>query len=320
MASSVYLNPRYPDAIWDISGAFNYDHELIAFHDFCRQVIGQSPLHYVHGAPLCEWNSGRLSPELVRCPQSILKSFKAYNEKQIPLLLTLSNTLLTEKHMNDPMGNSMLEVLNQYNSSGKNGVIMSNDLLNTKIKQNFPQLQRIPSILKITTERGKGKREYYEKLLDEFDLVMMHPDDVFNLDFIAELPEKHRLILLINEYCIRNCPIRHLHYKDLSEASLNFFSHDDRPFNKVQSGNGCMDIFHLLTHPTGGSLAQSTAELDQLYSMGFRHFKLQGRGRVNSLNLLSDVLRFTLNTDAADENAMHSLRQRFFEALNSPNA
>ena len=144
---------------------------------------------------------------------------------------------------------------------------------------------------------------------------MVHPDDVLNYDLLEQIEDKERHILLVNEYCIRNCPLRPLHYKTLSESAFNFLSYDSSEFEKRQSTNGCQDLMTLLTDPKRGVLCLNTPEIQRLRDMGFRHFKLQGRGHNNASSILFDLLRLALRNDAADENAMHFAGQMFWESL-----
>ncbi len=311
-AISPFLPPQWSQAIWDISGAFIFDREILAFHDFCQNILGLTqPIAYVHGSPALIWNSGRVSREIV--PHSAhAASLQAYEQRRINVLLTASNTMLRAEHIQDKTANEYCERLNQ--PKAHHGVILCSDALNAHLQQHYPHLQRISSILKITHERGKERLDVYKRYLDEFDLVMLHPDDVIDPDFLATLPEPGRFIALINEYCIRQCPIRHLHYKDLSEMSLNYLGHDTSSFTKLQSGNGCDSIYQLLLHPTQGTLALSHEEIATLYSLGLRHFKVQGRGMGNASPYLVDLLRLMLRIDSHDEARMYGIRQLFWES------
>ena len=96
----------------------------------------------------------------------------------------------------------------RHNPTGRNAVILASDLLREHIRKEYPTLKIVSSILKITNGGGKGKLDTYKRLADEYDEVMVHPDDVLNYDLLEQIEDKERHILLINEYCIRNCPIR----------------------------------------------------------------------------------------------------------------
>jgi len=312
---SPYLNPNWPDAVWDVSGAFANDRELIAFHDFCTQLLNFSPFSIVHGAPLCTWNSGRVLKHLLREGMEIRAAGLEYEKRKISLYLTFTNLHLKEEHLSDSLGNALLTFAANHNPTGSNAAILASDILRDYIKSKYPTLRTVSSILKITNSGGKGKLDVYKRLTDEYDEVMVHPDDVLNYDLLEKLEEKDRYILLVNEYCIRNCPLRPYHYHSLSEMSLNFLGFDSSELDSRQNRNGCKDIGTLLTHPKHSVLALNTPEISRLRQLGFRHFKMQGRGHANASSILFDLLRLVLRNDSPSENAMHALGQRFWESI-----
>ncbi len=312
---SPYINPLWPDAVWDVSGAFANDRELISFFDFCKLVLQFEPFHIVHGSPLCIWNSGRVVPHLLRENGEIVAAGIAYEKRKIALYLTFTNLLLEEKHLNDISCNELCKFALEHNPTKRNSVIVGSDLLRDYLRKEYPDLRLVSSILKVTKERGKGNMDVYKRLADEYDEVMVHPDDVRNYDFLEKIEDKDRHILLVNEYCIRNCPLRPFHYDSLSHSALDFLSYDQSDFNKKQSKNGCLNLFTLLTDEHRSVLALNTPEIQRLRDMGFTHFKLQGRGHANSGPTLFDLLRLALRNDEADENAMHALCLRFFESI-----
>ncbi len=312
---SPYLNPLWADAEWDVSGAFVNDRELVAFHDFCTQLLGFSPFRIVHGAPLCAWNSGRVLRHLMRDAEEIRAAGLEYEKRGIALYLTFTNLLLTETHLKDPMGNALCTFATNHNPTGRNAIICASDVLREHIRREFPRLRIVSSILRITADRGKGRAEAYARLAEQYDEVMVHPDDVLNDTLLEKLEDKEKYILLVNEYCIRNCPLRPLHYDELSRMALDFLSHDGAEFDAKQNTNGCRSLYTLLTDPKRGVLALNTPEIAHLRDMGFRHFKLQGRGHANASSILFDLLRLVLRNDSATENAMHALGQRFWESI-----
>ena len=100
--NSPYLNPQWPEADWDVSGAFTHDRELLSFFDYCRLLLGFEPFHMVHGAPLCLWNSGRVLQHLLRSAEEIRAAGLAYEARKIAVFLTFTNLALQEEHLKDP--------------------------------------------------------------------------------------------------------------------------------------------------------------------------------------------------------------------------
>lgn len=312
---SPYVNHRWPEARWDVSGAFVNDRELIAFHDFCVMALGIKPFQLVHGAPLFIWNSGRVLNEFYRTAEEIRTAGLAYHERNIGVDLTFTNVLLTEKHVNDALGNALIEFFREHNSTGMNGVIVASDALYEHVKKNYPALKLVSSILKVSCEHGAGKLDYYLKLAEKYDKVMLAPDDVRNWKLLEKLEDKDKYELIINEYCIRKCPIRHRHYNYLSNMALDFLGYDGREMEKKLSNNGCQSMETLLTDPKHCVVAMTHEEITRAYEMGFRNFKMQGRGGANAGLILFDLLRLVLDEDKVDENAFHYLKLQFLERI-----
>lgn len=301
--------------MWDVSGAFVNDRELVGFYDYCKLLLGFEAFNIVHGSPLCEWNSGRVLKHMLREAEEIRTAGLEYARRNIAVYLTFTNLLLQEKQMKDPLGNAVCTFFSRHNPTGRNAVILANDLLREHIRREYPALRLVSSILEITHGGGKGRLDVYKLLADEYDEVMVHPDDVLNYDLLEKIEDKERHILLINEYCIRNCPIRPFHYRSLSESALSFMSYDSAPFEAKQAANGCRSLYTLLTDEKKSVLALNTPEISRLREMGFRHFKVQGRGHANASAILFDLLRLVLRADEPGENAMHRNGQMFWESF-----
>ncbi|MCR5183401.1 MAG: hypothetical protein K6B46_01700 [Opitutales bacterium] len=310
-------NPNWPEAEWDVSGAFSCDRELLLFHDFFSQVYGERLLSTVHGAPLCLWNSGRVLPKLICSPEQMRDAGLAYAKRGIPIDLTFSNHLIKGDALKDITCNALLKFVERNNPSEKNAVITASDELYEHIRKNYPRLKNVSSIVKVSVENGRGKLDYYRRLAERYDKVMIHPDDAWNYDLLEQLEDKSRYEILINEYCVRGCKIRPLHYQTLSNLSINYFGYANSKFEELFANNGCSNLNHLMTSEDRGTAACSIEEVKKLYEMGFRKFKLQGRGSMNAGVTIFDLLRIVLRDDPPDENVMQRIKLQFIEALST---
>lgn len=313
------INPNWSKALWDVSGAFSHDRELLLMHDFFKENFGVKLFSLVHGSPLFIWNSGRVLPKLLRSAEEIIMCFKAYDARRIAIDLTFSNLYLTEEHMKSEYGNNMIKLALKYNSSGNNAVIMSSEALYNHIKANYPGIKTVSSILKVTNERGGGKLEYYRKLADRFDKVMVHPNDADNFVLMEKLEDKDKYEILVNENCVRQCPIRHKHYDSLSKTALNFLGYDDH-FEELRLKNGCAKLDVLLSSSSICTTQLAPPEIKTLYNMGYRKFKIQGRGLMNSGSQIFDMLRLMLRADEPDEYIMTDTKARFLEFISTTSA
>ncbi len=307
-------NEDWPGALWDVSGIFANDLELLYFHDFFVKNFGFKPFSLVHGSPLSTWNSGRVLPHLLRSGDEIELCIKSWLERKVAIDLTFSNPFLTEEHLKESLGNSLLEVLERLNPTRENGVIMSSDILYSHVKKNYPKIKTVSSILKVTMEKGGGKLDYYKGLADLYDKVMIHPNDNANYKLLEQLEDKNRYEIIVNENCARQCAIRHKHYESLSKTALNFLGHTDN-FDELRNKNACARIDILLGKSGQCTTQMSREEMKALYDMGFRRFKVQGRGLGNAGGEILDLLRLILKKDDGTPVSTDAIVVRFLESM-----
>ncbi len=307
---------RWPEAEWDVSGAFAKDAVLLRFHDFCREHLGYAPFAVVHGSPLFRWNCGRVLSMLMRSETEINTAAAGYVKRGIPVDLTFTNPLLREEDMKNMLGNRLLSFFAaQSTPKVRHAVIIGSDALYAHVKTNYPQLNTVSSILRITCDGGKGQLDSYLRLAERYDKVMIHPDDVFNFDLLEKLEDKGRYELILNEYCMRNCPMRAFHYTTMAEQAFDIDGYDTTKFYKALSRNGCSSTNAMLADPAVGVAALTTPEIDRLYEMGFRKFKLQGRAHPNALPLINDLLRFMLPPGEEQDTLWLSFCTAFLESF-----
>jgi hypothetical protein len=295
---TVLRHPGWPEARWDVSGAFVYDAALTAFHDRIAIAGGNGPFAAVHGSPSCLWNGGRVRNEFSHTQQSVEKTILGYAQRNIPIDLTFSNSSLQKRDLDDAHGNFLLQRAAEANPTGRNGVIACSELLADHVRQHYPVLKLVSSVVKVAHENGRGQLDWYRRTAERYDKVMIHPDDNFDLELLQKLEDKSRYEILVNEPCIRDCQRRKLHYALLSECSLR--PHDSNLLKKMRELtdlNQC-DNPDLLFHPAGAprrTLILADSEIRRLYDLGFRNLKIQGRGMCNATAMLLELSRLILN-------------------------
>ena len=295
---SLLRHPDWPEARWDVSGAFVYDAMLTMFYDRLAGVWGGSPMDVIHGSPSCLWNGGRVKNQFAQTQKGVEKTILGYAQRRLPLDLTFSNSSLQKGDLDDPHGNFLLQRLSEANPTGRNGIILCSELLAEHVRQHCPSLKLVSSVVKVSHENGRGNLDWYRRTAERYDKVMIHPDDNFDLELLAKLEEKDRYEILVNEPCIRNCQRRKLHYTLLSENSLR--PHDSILIQKIHDLtrlNQC-DSPDLLFHPAGAPHRTSVladSEIRRLYELGFRNLKVQGRGMCSPTAMLLELSRLMLN-------------------------
>jgi hypothetical protein len=293
------LHPLWPEARWNISGLFVFDRIFLELLTVLKDRFDCTPaIDSVHGAPDILWNCGRISQHPLPKPQALAGMVNFLNSHNIGVHFTFSNHLLEAKDLADPICNGLMEFIN--NGRGLNGVILSSDILYDYIKKRFPDLKLTASIVKVAAEGGKGKKSYYERQCDRFDSVMLHPDDAFVPDLLEEL-DREKIEIIVNENCVRHCAIRKGHYDLIVEQfharKQAYEAGQEAPPATLQDhmGNQClMPLIRLDGYNRSCNLSER--ELAGIYNMGYRRFKLQGRGD-NPPAFVYDLVRFLMEPD-----------------------
>lgn len=294
---AILLNPNWPEAKWDVSGAFIYDPMLWRLHDYFAGNFHLRLLDSVHGAPACHWNGGRVLNNTMNREETE-QALGAYARRGIPVHLTFTNYNIDAKMLADRFGNDLLDQLDKHNPTGRNGVILSEEQLAAHVRARHPRLQRIASIVKIVKENGKGNPDYYRRLASAYDRVMIHPDDNFDLELLAKLEDRDKYEILINEACVRNCRRRQLHYQCLSDRGGDMLDFDlEKQVSDVVKQNDCHNLDDLLFSTHRRTLILSTSELKRIYDLGFRNFKIQGRGMGSPMAMMLELHRRMFSND-----------------------
>ena len=290
------MNSRWPEARWNVSGAFVFDRILLKVRatlvrDF--QVAGYSQ---VSGAPACLWSGGRSRGVQMR-PPAIAEAIKNYDALGLSVNLSFSNVCIEDRHLGDSIGNYALELLNNFNSTGGNGVILGSDRLAEYVRYRYPRLKRIAAVARLTQVEEADRHGLYPQLFGLYDRVILHPDDNFDLTFLGQLDFKDRYEVVVNEACIRHCPGRRLHYELVSRQFHDYLNIDleGAELDLVRQVGCGHDLRKLLLSAEHRSVTLSTDECQRLYDLGFRNFKIQGRALQIEKALLYQMVHWLLN-------------------------
>jgi|TARA_Y100000031_G_scaffold156291_1_gene210277 hypothetical protein len=280
------LNPDWPDATWDIGVLFVHDNDVFnVLESTWRQYKCMLPIRSVFGCYNVQWSGGRNSCNSLPwnytgwTPERLIKG---YNDRGIGCTFTFANTLLEKEHLTDPSSNYLLDLLAKQEYEG-NAVTVACDILSDYIRGKYPNLKQKASIVKITTEMPQRRTfEYYESLLGKYDATYLHPDDNLNLGLLEKIAQSGKIDRyepLMNERCTINCSIRKDHYDEISRCVIDGwhgmfnFTNVDLIHNPDHPNSIC----ERRTRPETRSCTLSKAEFKEIYDLGFRTFKLQGR-------------------------------------------
>lgn len=180
------------------------------------------------------------------------------NTVGIGFMLTLSNHYFSQDAYTETI--PILERID----NGRNSVVVTNDQLARRIKQDFPLITVKASVIRLVTEiegiqRGEGPkihhliREEVSKTLDLFDYVTLPPKLNKDGELLQSFDCKDRVVLFANGWCLSRC-VGPTCYKEISDHIFN-----DRSFE----GDTCR-------YPTGH-------EIKNIYTMyDLRNERFQG--------------------------------------------
>jgi len=277
MENDVYKYGR--DITWSLPIGFQYETAWGAiFHQFQDYLI-QLPQVNGYGCPKCAWTGGRspaIGNELDRA--TLFNVFDYLRSIKVTPSFTFTCTQLTKDDLNDRYANYLLDMALDADSH----FIVYDDRLKDYIKSKKSDAYVVASVIKPAMQfQGAGKievptiereTELYNKLLKEYDLVVVRPE--YSSTVLLEHPEYiddiSRVEVLINQPCIRECPRMPDHYRFMEQFRVD--THKKVPdFECVRKNlERGFELKNTLCH--------SEAMVSKLVEHGVKHLKVQGRG------------------------------------------
>jgi collagenase-like PrtC family protease len=257
------------------------------FYDWCS--IGS-----IYGAPAdCLWGGGRVGFG-DDDPEDVLNLMAEYN---ISARLTFSNSLLREKHLSDFKCNELCKMLEK---SGKNGVIVSSDLLTDYLIKNYPGLYLVSSTTKVLTDFRDLEKELCRGC---FRYVV--PDFRLNKSFkelsALTASQKDKVEFLCNECCRFDCRERKACYENVSRKNLG----DPCPDHRC--GGGSYSFSKAMENP--GFIGVDDIKRTYL-PMGFSNFKIEGRSLGSAM-----ILEFLLYYMTKPEYQLHVREAVYLDSM-----
>ena len=232
------------------------------------------------------WNGGRNIIEGFCNKPDVERILKAYNQRGIPCRFTWTNVLLEEKHTYDTYCNMIMQVGN----NGLNQVLVNRPVLEEYIRREYPKYKIISS----TTKRILNTETLLDEIKKDYFLVVLDYDLNHNESVIEQiLPAADRIEILVNETCSAGCPKRVEHYREISRYQLEFDTRiqfpcwDKTPDKRTFAGCQKKPAF------------MSNDDIEEYIKMGFRNFKIVGRGEGKEF-LLDSYIYFLVKDEHRD--------------------
>ena len=215
----------------------------------------------VYGSfPMCKWDGGRYMYGTAIDPYSIENIVSTFNEAGIPIRFTFTNCFVGEEHLNDRYCNMIADI----GHNGMNEILVNSPILEQYLRATYPRYKFISSTTKCLNAYELEKELTKDYRLVVADSSLNHTDELFDIS------DKSRVELLVNHYCVPNCPKRKKHYEEVSRANLGSVD------NKANCQHILRSFWDIKEH---NSSFISVDDIFGKYSdAGFKHFKLDGRG------------------------------------------
>lgn len=220
---------------------------------------------YYGNLPLCTWDGGRIfssySPNTIEQIQD-LKKF--YNDKlNSKIRFVFTNNLLKEEHLNERYINIGLQIFNNE----KNEIVLNSSILETYLKEKYPNYQLIASTTKCSNqENSKKDLNNNDYIFTCLDYNLNH-----NWKFLNSLTpeEKEKTEFLVNPICSPGCPQRKEHYRLNSLFSLTYGQRYPMKSCEISHNSNCAKFNS--AHITINEI------IEKYIPAGFHYFKLEGR-------------------------------------------
>jgi len=289
MAKEVYKFGR--NITWSIPVLFQYEIVWGAiFHHFKESFI-ELPRVNGYGSPRCLWTGGR--PPVVRNEldkATLFRIFTYLEHIKLTPSFTFTCTQLTEDDLNDRYSNYLLDMALDVGAH----FIVYDDRLKNHIREKKSDAYVVSSVIKpavrfqgaskIEMPTVENETEMYNKLLKEYDMVVVRPE--YSSTVLLEHPEYiddiSRIEVLINQPCVRECPRVADHYRHMEGYRLDINEKVPR-FECIRRSMKADAILE-------NTLCHDDETVMKLVEHGVRHLKLQGRGSSMASIVLAAVL------------------------------
>lgn len=268
------------DIVWSLPCLFQYE-PIFGFFQFSLSYMGLDLINAnIFGSPATAWSGGRAPAIETRITREKLKKlFNYIQERNGTPTFTFSRVDITKEDLKDEYANYLLDFGIEHGAR----FIVSSDILKDYIKNKSPKTEIVASVLKaiyrfqgsekIEEPTPEAETKYYNKLLKEYDIVVVRPE--YSKLVLTQNPELiddiSRIEVLINQTCIKNCPNAPLHNEILTAQHLGTHVQEEELFFCYKEKFQDAELYRY-------NVAHTYKEVSKLVKSGVKHLKLQGRG------------------------------------------
>lgn len=308
-----FSQPYIKPISWNVS-SFGTTAHMFIINKFIElwdtmKVNEHFPINYVNGSFITKWQGGREAMSFAT-KDEIKNHIKFYNDHNIGVKMTLSNTTISSKDFNDPYLNFLLTTLN----NGKNnGAIVVVDDFAKYIRDTYPNIKITASLVKTEVETSLGKTDtpdYYNSKFGLYDEVVVNTARAFDDDFLDQIQDLSKIEFIVNHSCTLNCQMAGLHHKLIEQMVAikeecilkNQAPENNKEFQDVTARiKKCLDHCQAIKRENDLNKIKyefiNVEEINHLLERGVYNFKLEGRD-LSTLEVWAGLFHYIFNLES----------------------
>ncbi len=279
------------EARWTVGGAMRYDRSLMAIAGFLTRSLGVRGIHSVAAVVPCLWSLDWFVQRRPVAVAEYVANLERYAHAGIGVTLVFDNPFIREDELADAYALQLVKELYARDRVRLNAVCVASDLLAEHLRAHVPHLPIHCHINRLVVEKGRRTAALYNKLAEKYARVCLHSADAAKASLIAGISFPERFDIVMNDPCLRTCPVRGEHLRLLAAMRHAPYSVEPmRQRSELLARVGCQKV-------DAGALRQNATcnlsrdEAHTLYAAGFRSFIVQSQQFRNEMTLLWDIFQ-----------------------------
>ncbi len=281
-----------PDARWTIDGAFRFDRCLFQLFKYFVTNPGLRTISRISGAPPCLWSLDWFSQRRPLSMPLYTQFLDAYSRPGAGITLVFDNPCIRDEEMQDPYALALVQELVRRNAAHHHAVCVANDRLAAVLRARYPSIYINCHVNRLLMEPAETVRDaaFYNGLAQRYNRVCLHPEDAVNPAVYTAIKEPARMDVVINDSCLRSCPLRRQHLQVLADYRREPYAvwHGAKRMELINRAD-CLAVDAI---PSGQKRRcnLSRAESRALYAAGYRSFIVQAQQFRSAMTLMWDAL------------------------------
>ncbi len=287
----VLVEHDMPGAIWTVGGAMRYDQSILGIASFFKQAVGVRGINQVAAAVPCRWSLDWFVQRRPMAMNEYASTLENYAQMGMGVTLVFDNPFIREEELADIYALQLISELCDRDRVRLNAVCVASDLLAAHLRDAFPKLPLHCHMNRLVVEKGKRSSALYNKLAEQYERVCLHSADASKPPLLAGIAEPARFDVVMNDPCLRTCPVRSEHLRLLAAMRREPYSVDAMwQRSELLARVGCHKVdAAALSQKATCNLTRDEAHA--LYAAGFRSFIVQAQQFRNEMTLLWDIFQ-----------------------------